>query len=70
MMLTDKQLIELIEDMNKLISEVVEIQQGLINLNHKIKSVSEMTLKLMDHTDMPEPSIMPCDPNDGSWIGR
>jgi len=69
-MLTDKQLIELIEDMNKLISEVVEIQQGLINLNHKIKSVSEMTLKLMDHTDMPEPSIMPCDPNDGSWIGR
>jgi len=70
MMLTDKQVIELIEDMNKLISEVVEIQQGLINLNHKIKSVSEMTLKLMDHTDMPEPSIMPCDPNDGSWIGR
>ncbi len=70
MMLTDKQLIELIEDMNKLISEVVEIQQGLINLNHKIKSVSEMTLKLMDHTDMPEPSIMPCDPNDGSWVGR
>jgi hypothetical protein len=69
-MLTDKQLIELIEDMNKLISEVVEIQQGLINLNHKIKSVSEMTLKLMDHTDMPEPSIMPCDPNDGSWVGR
>jgi len=69
-MLTDKQVIELIEDMNKLISEVVEIQQGLINLNHKIKSVSEMTLKLMDHTDMPEPSIMPCDPNDGSWIGR
>ena len=69
-MLTDKQLIELIEDMNKLISEVVEIQQGLINLNHKIKSVSEMTLKLMDHTDMPEPSIMPCNPDDGSWIGR
>ena len=70
MMLTDKQVIELIEDMNKLISEVVEIQQGLINLNHKIKSVSEMTLKLMDHTDMPEPSIMPCNPDDGSWIGR
>ena len=69
-MLTDKQVIELIEDMNKLISEVVEIQQGLINLNHKIKSVSEMTLKLMDHTDMPEPSIMPCNPDDGSWIGR
>jgi hypothetical protein len=70
MMLTDKQVIDLIEDMNKLITEVVELQQGLINLNYKIKSVSEMTLKLIDHTDMPEPSIIPCDPNDGSWIGR
>jgi hypothetical protein len=69
-MLTDKQVIDLIEDMNKLITEVVELQQGLINLNYKIKSVSEMTLKLIDHTDMPEPSIIPCDPNDGSWIGR
>ena len=69
-MLTDKQVVDLIEDMNKLITEVIELQQGLINLNHKIKSVSEMTLKLIDHTNMPEPSIMPCDPNDGSWVGR
>ena len=70
MMLTDKQVIDLIEDMNKLITEVIELQQGLINLNHKIKSVSEMTLKLIDYTNMPEPSMMPCDPNDGSWMGR
>ena len=69
-MLTDKQLINLIEDMNKLITEVIELQQGLINLNHKIKSVSEVTLKLIDYTNMPDPSTMPCDPNDGSWIGR
>ena len=70
MMLTDKQLINLIEDMNKLITEVIELQQGLINLNHKIKSVSEVTLKLIDYTNMPDPSTMPCDPNDGSWVGR
>ena len=70
MMLTDKQVIDLIEDMNKLITEVIELQQGLINLNHKIKSVSEVTLKLIDYTNMPEPSMIPCDPNDGSWIGR
>ena len=70
MMLTDKQVIDLIEDMNKLITEVIELQQGLINLNHKIKSVSEVTLKLIDYTNMPDPSTMPCDPNDGSWIGR
>ena len=69
-MLTDKQLINLIEDMNKLITEVIELQQGLINLNHKIKSVSEVTLKLIDYTNMPDPSTMPCDPNDGSWVGR
>ena len=70
MMLTDKQVIDLIEDMNKLITEVIELQQGLINLNYKIKSVSEVTLKLIDYSDMPDPSTMPCDPNDGSWIGR
>ena len=70
MILTDKQVIDLIEDMNKLITEVIELQQGLINLNHKIKSVSEVTLKLIDYTNMPDPSTMPCDPNDGSWIGR
>ena len=70
MLLTDKQVIDLIEDMNKLITEVIELQQGLINLNYKIKSVSEVTLKLIDYTDMPDPSTMPCDPNDGSWIGR
>ena len=69
-MLTDKQVIDLIEDMNKLITEVIELRQGLINLNYKIKSVSEVTLKLIDYTDMPDPSTMPCDPNDGSWIGR
>ena len=69
-MLSDKQVIELIEDMNKIITEVIELQQGLINLNYKIKSVSEVTLKLIDYTDMPDPSTMPCDPNDGSWIGR
>ena len=69
-MLTDKQVIDLIEDMNKLITEVIELQQGLINLNYKIKSVSEVTLKLIDYTNMPDPSTMPCDPNDGSWIGR
>ena len=69
-MLTNSQVVELIEDMSKLITEVVKLQQGLINLNHKIKSVSEMTLKLIDHTNMPEPSIMPCNPDDGSWIGR
>ena len=70
MPLSDKQTIGLIEDVTSLINTIATLQQKIIDLNQKIKSISELTLKLIDHTDMPEPQIMPCDPDDGSWVGR
>ena len=70
MPLSDKQTVGLIEDVTSLINTIATLQQKIIDLNQKIKSVSELTLKLIEHTDMPEPQIMPCDPDDGSWVGR
>ena len=70
MPLSDKQTIGLIEDVTSLINTIATLQQKIIDLNQKIKSISELTLKLIEHTDMPEPQIMPCDPDDGSWVGR
>jgi len=53
-----------------LINTIATLQQKIIDLNQKIKSISELTLNLIEHTNMPEPQIMPCDPDDGSWVGR
>jgi len=70
MTLSDKQSDNLLEDVGKLINTVIDLDQKIINLNHKIKAVSISVVDLIDHTNMPEPQIMPCDPDDGSWVGR
>ena len=70
MTLSDKQSDNLLEDVGKLIDTVIDLEQKIINLNHKIKAVSISVVDLIDHTNMPEPQIMPCDPDDGSWVGR
>ena len=70
MTLNDKQSDNLLEDVGKLIDTVIDLEQKIINLNHKIKTVSISVVDLIDHTNMPEPQIMPCDPDDGSWVGR
>ena len=70
MAISDKQSDNLLEDVGKLIDTVIDLEQKIINLNHKIKTVSISVVDLIDHTNMPEPQIMPCDPDDGSWVGR
>ena len=70
MTLSDKQSDNLLKDVGKLIDTVIDLEQKIINLNHKIKTVSISVVDLIDHTNMPEPQIMPCDPDDGSWVGR
>jgi len=70
MALSDEQTVGLIENVTSLINTIATLQQKIIDLNQKIKSVSELTLNLIEHTNMPEPQIMPCDPDDGSWVGR
>ena len=70
MALSDKQSDNLLEDVGKLIDTVIDLEQKIINLNHKIKAVSISVVNLIEHTNMPEPQIMPCDPDDGSWVGR
>ena len=70
MTLSDKQSDNLLEDVGKLIDTVIDLEQKIINLNHKIKTVSISVVDLIDYTNMPEPQIMPCDPDDGSWVGR
>ena len=70
MALSDKQAADLLKDVGKLIDTVIDLEQKIINLNHKIKTVSISLIDLIDHTNMPEPQIMPCDPDDGSWVGR
>jgi hypothetical protein len=70
MTLSDKQSDNLLEDVGKLIDTVIDLEQKIINLNHKIKAVSISVVNLIEHTNMPEPQIMPCDPDDGSWVGR
>ena len=70
MPLNDKQTVGLIEDVGKLINTVIDLEQKIINLNYKIKTVSVSVVNLINHTNMPEPQIMPCDPDDGSWVGR
>jgi|TARA_Y100000034_G_C6868295_1_gene395970 hypothetical protein len=67
MMLTDKQIINLIEDMNKIIDNIDDLRQSLVNINHKINVTKHFMLKLAEHTNMPD---MPCNPDDGSWVGR
>ena len=70
MTLSDKQAADLLKDVGKLITTVIDLEQKIINLNHKIKTVSISVVDLIDYTNMPEPQIMPCDPDDGSWVGR
>jgi len=70
MTLSDKQSDNLLEDVGKLIDTVIDLEQKIINLNHKIKAVSISVVDLINHTNMPEAQIMPCDPDDGSWVGR
>jgi hypothetical protein len=70
MTLSDKQSDNLLKDVGKLIDTVIDLEQKIINLNHKIKAVSISVVNLIEHTNMPEPQIMPCDPDDGSWVGR
>ena len=70
MTLSDKQSDNLLKDVGKLIDTVIDLEQKIINLNHKIKTVSISVVDLIGHTNMPEPQIMPCDPDDGSWVGR
>ena len=70
MTISNKQSDNLLEDVGKLIDTVIDLEQKIINLNHKIKTVSISVVDLIDHTNMPEPQIMPCDPDDGSWVGR
>jgi len=70
MAISNKQSDNLLEDVGKLIDTVIDLEQKIINLNHKIKTVSISVVDLIDHTNMPEPQIMPCDPDDGSWVGR
>ena len=70
MAISNKQSDNLLEDVGKLIDTVIDLEQKIINLNHKIKTVSISVVDLIGHTNMPEPQIMPCDPDDGSWVGR
>ena len=70
MPISDKQSDNLLKDVGKLIDTVIDLEQKIINLNHKIKTVSISVVDLIDYTNMPEPQIMPCDPDDGSWVGR
>ena len=70
MAISNKQSDNLLKDVGKLIDTVIDLEQKIINLNHKIKTVSISVVDLIDHTNMPEPQIMPCDPDDGSWVGR
>ena len=70
MAISNKQSDNLLEDVGKLIDTVIDLEQKIINLNHKIKAVSISVVDLIEHTNMPEPQIMPCDPDDGSWVGR
>ena len=70
MAISNKQSDILLKDVGKLIDTVIDLEQKIINLNHKIKTVSISVVDLIDYTNMPEPQIMPCDPDDGSWVGR
>ena len=53
--------------MNKIIDNIDDLRQGLVNINHKINVTKHFMLKLAEHTNMPD---MPCNPDDGSWVGR
>ena len=70
MALSDKQAADLLKDVGKLITTVIDLEQKIINLNYKIKTVSVSVVNLINYTNMSEPQIMPCDPDDGSWVGR
>ena len=58
MALSDKQSDNLLEDVSKLINTVIDLEQKIINLNYKIKTVSVSVVNLINHTNMPEPQIM------------
>ena len=57
MALSDKQSDNLLEDVSKLINTVIDLEQKIINLNYKIKTVSVSVVDLIDHTNMPDPLV-------------
>tara|TARA_R110002020_G_scaffold442035_1_gene653207 strand:+ start:2130 stop:2342 length:213 start_codon:yes stop_codon:yes gene_type:complete len=70
MTLNEKQSSNLMKDVDTLIDKVTDLEQKLINLNAKFKTMAKVTSNLVEYTDMPEAPYMPCDPDDGSWVGR